>query len=148
MQRRILLFTIPVLIASLTALSLCSALDASASNARSITSLVALTLYGVAFVAGLAAVPNILCAELFPPALRSAGLSVSLLTQWLANIAVSQTFPVMHAGIGLTATFAIFAGACALCFFFVLAFVPETSRRPLETPAQPHVQPVAASRPL
>ncbi len=51
---------------------------------------------------------------------------------WLANLAVSQSFPPLVAAIGPGITFLGYAVIGVLAFLFVSAFVTETKGRTLE----------------
>src|SRR5712691_9556220 len=59
-------------------------------------------------------------------------MSVATASNWLANFAVAQTFPIMLASIGRPATFWIYAGLGLLAIVFCLRLVPETKDRSLE----------------
>src|SRR5262249_12041650 len=63
---------------------------------------------------------------------RGAGLAVSGLAQWLANFAVSASFPALAASIGLVVTYGFCAVAAVVSFFFVRAMVHETRGMELE----------------
>ena len=54
------------------------------------------------------------------------------LFQWGANFAITMTFPIMMAGIGLTGAYAFYAVAAALSVLFVYRFVHETRGIELE----------------
>ena len=58
------------------------------------------------------------------------GMDVGM--QWIANFAVSTTFPPMANNLGLGISYAIYASMALLSFFFVLSFVRETRGRELE----------------
>lgn len=73
----------------------------------------------------------VLLGEMFPNKIRAAALSVAAAAQWLANFAISTTFPTMS-DIGLTFAYSFYAFFAALSFFFVLFKVPETKGMELE----------------
>ncbi|WP_399084866.1 sugar porter family MFS transporter [Streptomyces sp. BBFR2] len=94
--------------------------------------LVFMLLYIIAYSGGLGPVFWVLVGELFPPAVRSRGSSVSTTTNWASNFVVGQAFlPVVQA-IGQGPTFWIFAAVCAGALLFVARFVPETKGRTFE----------------
>ena len=59
-------------------------------------------------------------------------MGVAIFLHWLANFAVSQTFPVFLASVGPGITFLGYAVIGVLAFIFVSAFVTETKGRSLE----------------
>jgi SP family sugar:H+ symporter-like MFS transporter len=74
----------------------------------------------------------VMLGEMFPNQLRGSGLAVSGLAQWLANFAITMTFPIMLAGIGLAGAYAIYALFALLSIAFVLFMVHETRGLELE----------------
>jgi hypothetical protein len=68
---------------------------------------------------------------MFSNQIRAAALSVAAAAQWLANFAVSTTFPAL-ASIGLSFAYGLYAAFAVLSFFFVLGMVRETKGRELE----------------
>jgi hypothetical protein len=57
---------------------------------------------------------------------------VAASAQWIANFAVSTTFPPISKGAGLGFTYGIYAAFAAVSLFFVLRLVRETKGRELE----------------
>ena len=74
----------------------------------------------------------VMLGEMFPNQIRGSGLAIAGLFQWLSNFAITMMFPVMLAGIGLAASYGIYAFFAALSVFFVLYMVRETKGRELE----------------
>lgn len=74
----------------------------------------------------------LMLAELFPLRFRGVALGTSALVLWLANFAVSFTFPILLAAVGIAPTFFGFAAVGAVAVAFVARWVPETSGRSLE----------------
>lgn len=74
----------------------------------------------------------VLLGEMFPNQIRGSGLAVSGLAQWLANFAVTMTFPLMLTGIGLAGAYSIYTTCALLSVFFVFKFVRETAGNELE----------------
>ena len=60
-----------------------------------------------------------------------AALGIAAAAQWLANFAISTSFPVM-ADLGLGFAYGFYTLCAILSFFFVLKWVPETKGRELE----------------
>ena len=73
----------------------------------------------------------VMLGEMFPNRIRATAVSVASAFNWLANFAVSTTFPVLS-NIGLTLAYGIYAAFALLSYFFVLRRVPETKGRELE----------------
>ncbi|MFL0580573.1 sugar porter family MFS transporter [Dietzia sp. 179-F 9C3 NHS] len=73
----------------------------------------------------------VLLGEMFNNRIRSTALGVAAAAQWLANFAVSTTFPSM-AELSLWFTYGFYAVAALLSLLFVAKFVPETTGRSLE----------------
>ncbi len=74
----------------------------------------------------------VMLGEIFPNQIRGAGMALATGVNWIANFLVAFTFPIFIAGIGLSATYAVYAILTALSFFYVLRRVPETKGRKLE----------------
>ncbi|MBU2886270.1 sugar porter family MFS transporter [Gilvimarinus agarilyticus] len=74
----------------------------------------------------------VMLGEMFPNQIRGSGLAVAGLAQWLANFLVTWSFPIMLAGIGLSAAYGIYAFFAALSVLFVLIMVKETKGLELE----------------
>ena len=89
-------------------------------------------LYVGAFGCTLGAVTWVLLSEVFPNRIRGHAMAAATLALWLANFAVTYTFPIMTERLGTAATLLTYAGACALAFAFTLWKVPETKGRTLE----------------
>ena len=73
----------------------------------------------------------VLLGEMFNNTIRGTALGVAAAAQWLANFAISTTFPSM-ASIGLWFAYGFYTIAALASLFFVLKFVPETKGRELE----------------
>jgi SP family sugar:H+ symporter-like MFS transporter len=88
----------------------------------------------------------VMLGEKFPNRFRAAALSVAASAQWLANWAITTSFPSLKsAGLGLA--YGIYAGFALLSFFFVRWVITETNGRELEEMPE-HVTVPAVSRVL
>jgi len=94
--------------------------------------LVAANLYVVFFNFSWGPVVWVLLGEMFPNQIRGSALAVSGISMWMANFAVTSTFPLLLAGIGLGGAYSIYAFCALLSLFFVLKFVSETKGLELE----------------
>lgn len=83
--------------------------------------------YVAAFASGAGPVPSLLVAELYPPALRGKGQSVAMLSHWVCNFLIGQSFLSAVQAYGVGAVYACFAAVCALGVAFVAHVVPETN---------------------
>ncbi|ANS79893.1 Glucose/mannose:H+ symporter GlcP [Serinicoccus hydrothermalis] len=73
----------------------------------------------------------VLLGEMFNNRIRATALGVAAAAQWLANFAISTSFPRM-AELGLGFAYGFYTLFALLSFFFVMKFVPETNGRELE----------------
>ncbi len=60
----------------------------------------------------------------------AAALAVGASTQWIANFAITMTFPIMLANIGLAGAYALSA---LISLFFVVKYIKETRGKTLES---------------
>lgn len=102
------------------------------SDGAGTTALVAANLYVILFNLSWGPVMWVMLGEMFPNRIRGSGLAVAGLAQWIANFAVSVSFPALAAGAGLPTTYALYAAAALVSFFFVNSAVRETRGRELE----------------
>lgn len=100
-------------------------------------SLLFMLLYTASFAMSWGPVAWVLLAEIFPNSIRGA-MSIAVAVQWLANLIVSWTFPVMNENTALTALFHhgfaywVYGVMGILAALFVWKMVPETKGRTLE----------------
>ena len=96
-----------------------------------IVALVAANAYVVFFGVSWGPVVWVLLGEMFPNRIRATALAVAASAQWLANFAITSTFPAL-AEIGLTFAYGLYAGFALLSLIFVLYAVRETKGVELE----------------
>ncbi|XP_062221379.1 monosaccharide-sensing protein 2-like isoform X2 [Phragmites australis] len=130
-RRSLLLWTIPVLIASLAVLVAASVVP-MAATAHAALATGSVIVYLCCFVMGFGPIPNILCAEIFPTRVRGMCIAICSLAFWLGDIAVAYSLPVMLNAVGLAGVFGIYAVVCCVALGFVALRVPETKGLPLE----------------
>lgn len=70
--------------------------------------------------------------ELFPNRIRTTGLGIATCANWIGNIIVTWTFPPMLESFGLAPTYMFYGVCCAMSYFIVKKFLPETAHRELE----------------
>ncbi|MEP7184594.1 MAG: sugar porter family MFS transporter [Rhodanobacter sp.] len=73
----------------------------------------------------------VLLGEMFPNRIRAIGLAVAASAQWVANFAITSSFPKL-AEIGLSFAYGLYAGFALLSLVFVLLAVRETKGIELE----------------
>jgi len=92
-----------------------------------------LGLFVFAFGVSLGPLPYVLMSELFPLALRGAGMGIASAAAWGVNVLVSLTFPIMVEAMGVALVFGLYGLISLVALAFVVALVPETRGRSLET---------------
>jgi SP family sugar:H+ symporter-like MFS transporter len=102
------------------------------SHPAGLVALVSANLYVVFFNLSWGPVMWIMLGEMFPNQIRGSGLAVAGFAQWMANYAISVSFPVMAASLGLVITYGFYAASALVSFFFVRAMVHETKGMELE----------------
>lgn len=101
-------------------------------------SLICMLVYTAGFAMSWGPVCWVLLSEIFPNAVRSIVMSITVAGQWVANFLVSWTFPMLDKNQYLTDTFNhgmaywIYGLMGILAALFIWKFVPETKGRTLE----------------
>lgn len=93
--------------------------------------LVAANAYVVCFGLSWGPMVWVLLGEMFPNRIRALGLAVAASAQWLANFAITSTFPAL-AEVGLAFAYGLYAAFAALSLWFVLIAARETRGVELE----------------
>ena len=88
--------------------------------------------YCAFFSASLGPTLWVVVAELFPNRLRSKGMSIAIVSLWIACTIVTIAFPIMLEQLSGGITFLIFAMICLANLLYVWRFVPETKGKTLE----------------
>jgi SP family xylose:H+ symportor-like MFS transporter len=101
--------------------------------------LLMMLLYIACFALAAGPVTWVLLSEIFPNTVRDRVMSIAVAAQWIANLAVSWTFPILLGNRYLSDTFHggfpfwIYGAMCVLAVFFVLRLIPETKGKSLES---------------
>ncbi len=74
----------------------------------------------------------VLLGEIFNNRMRAMALSIGAAAQWLANFAITLSFPLMLGKFGLGPAYAFYTFSAALAVIFVLRYVPEPKGVSLE----------------
>jgi SP family sugar:H+ symporter-like MFS transporter len=106
--------------------------DLVLGDSMGILALVAANLYVMCFNFSWGPIMWVMLGEMFPNQIRGSGLAVAGFFQWVANFAVTMTFPIFLAGIGLAVTYSIYAAFALISVVFVLKMVHETKGIELE----------------
>ncbi len=94
--------------------------------------LIAANLYVMFFNFSWGPVMWVMLGEMFPNQMRGSGLAVSGLGQWMANFAITLTFPILLTAFGLSFTYGIYTVCAIISVFFVWKYVFETKGVELE----------------
>ena len=93
--------------------------------------LIAANLFVVGFGASWGPLVWVLLGEIFPSRIRGKALGVAAGAQWIANFAITVSFPAMSSW-SLPLTYGMYALFAALSFFYVAFRIPETKGMELE----------------
>ncbi|MEU7645866.1 sugar porter family MFS transporter [Streptomyces huasconensis] len=105
--------------------------NVSLPNAQGLTAIIAANVFVLFFALSWGVVVWVLLGEIFPNRLRAAALGVAASAQWLANFAITKTFPSMSEW-SLTGSYIVYGAFAALSIPFVMRFVKETKGKALE----------------
>ena len=104
----------------------------SLTGAWGVIALISANLFVVFFGATWGPVVWVLLGELFPNRIRAAALGVAAAAQWIANFAITLTFPPLLSAFGASIPYLLYAIFAVLSFVFVFTKVNETKGRELE----------------
>ncbi len=105
--------------------------DGKLPTAQGATALVAAHVFVLFFALSWGVVVWVFLGEMFPNRLRAAALGVAVFAQWIANWAITASFPSL-ADWNLSGTYIIYTCFAVLSIPFVLKFVKETKGKTLE----------------
>lgn len=105
--------------------------NVSLPNAQGLTAIIAANAFVLFFALSWGVVVWVLLGEIFPNRIRAAALGVAASAQWLANFAITKTFPSMSEW-SLTGSYIIYGAFAAISIPFVMKFVKETKGKALE----------------
>jgi len=125
-----------VTLAVLTVIFGTAGLDAAGklmlSDSTGTVALITANLFVVFFGISWGPVVWVLLGEMFNNRIRGAALAVAASAQWLANFAITMTFPIMLSSVGLAGAYGFYAFSALLSIFFVVRYVTETRGKQLE----------------
>ncbi|KMT64317.1 sugar porter family MFS transporter [Catenovulum maritimum] len=94
--------------------------------------LVSANLYVIFFNMSWGPIMWVMLGEMFPNRIRGLGLSIAGFFQWVANFAITMTFPIILASVGLAVAYGFYALCAAISAVFVAKYVLETKGKELE----------------
>jgi MFS transporter, SP family, sugar:H+ symporter len=74
----------------------------------------------------------VLLGEIFNNRIRGAALAVAASAQWIANFAITMTFPILLGSVGLAGAYGFYTLSALISIFFVVKYIKETRGKSLE----------------
>jgi SP family sugar:H+ symporter-like MFS transporter len=74
----------------------------------------------------------VLLGEIFNNRIRGAALAVAASAQWVANFAITMTFPILLGSVGLAGAYGFYTLSALISIFFVVKYIQETRGKTLE----------------
>jgi len=97
-----------------------------------IAALIAANTYVFFFGVSWGPVMWVMLGEMFKNRIRGAALSISGFAQWVANFAITMTFPILLSKFGLGGAYGLYTVFAIFSIFFVMKLVRETKGKTLE----------------
>ncbi len=94
--------------------------------------LVIILFYIAFFASAMGPLVWVVMSEIFPIKVRGGAMGLATVVLWLADFAVTLTFPVISDRFHPSTAFWLYAAMCALALAFMLVYLPETKGRTLE----------------
>ncbi|KAH8860802.1 Glucose transporter type 1 [Schistosoma japonicum] len=104
-------------------------------TAMGIISIILILIYICSFALGLGPVPALIVSEIFRQGPRAAAYSFTQSVQWLSNLVVLFTYPLIQKAIG-GYSFLPFFVIIVICWIFFFLFMPETKNRTFDEVAR------------
>lgn len=102
------------------------------SDSMGTLALIFANLYVIFFNMSWGPIMWVMLGEMFPNRIRGLGLAVAGFFQWVANFAITMTFPIMLGSVGLAGSYGFYAISAAISAVFVFKLVKETKGKELE----------------
>src|SRR5574344_2485647 len=103
----------------------------SFSNIIGLGALIFIIIYTASFMMSWGPICWVMISEIFPNTIRSQATALAVAVQWIANFAISSTFPALS-NWNVGATYAMYGTFALISAIFVWKFVPETKGKTLE----------------
>ena len=68
----------------------------------------------------------VLLGEMFNNRIRGAALAIAASAQWIANFAITMTFPIILGSMGLAVAYGLYTVSAFISIFFVIKYIKET----------------------
>lgn len=94
--------------------------------------LLLILLYIAFFAMAMGPIVWVVMSEIFPTRMRGSAMAVATVALWVADFAVTLSFPVIADRLDQTTAFWFYALMCALDLIFMIFFLPETKGKTLE----------------
>jgi sugar porter (SP) family MFS transporter len=94
--------------------------------------LLLILLYIAFFAMAMGPIVWVVLSEIFPTRMRGSAMAIATMALWIADFAVTLSFPVIADRLSETTAFWTYALMCAIDFFFMLFLLPETKGKTLE----------------
>jgi sugar porter (SP) family MFS transporter len=94
--------------------------------------LLLILLYIAFFAMAMGPIVWVVLSEIFPTRMRGSAMAIATVALWIADFAVTLSFPVIADRLNESTAFWFYALMCAVDFVFMLFFLPETKGKTLE----------------
>jgi SP family arabinose:H+ symporter-like MFS transporter len=94
--------------------------------------LLLILLYIAFFAMAMGPIVWVVLSEIFPTRMRGSAMAIATVALWIADFAVTLSFPVIADRLNESTAFWSYALMCAVDFFFMLFLLPETKGKTLE----------------
>ncbi|ORZ08710.1 and other transporter-domain-containing protein [Absidia repens] len=92
----------------------------------------ALIVYVASYALGLGYAPWLIQSEIFTTAIRGKANGISTAVNWICNLIISTTFPLMTNAMTTGGTYFFYAGISFILYILIYFLVPETANKSLE----------------
>jgi len=94
--------------------------------------LLLILLYIAFFAMAMGPIVWVVLSEIFPTRMRGSAMAIATVALWIADFAVTLSFPVIADRLNESTAFWFYALMCAVDFVFMLFLLPETKGKTLE----------------
>jgi len=125
----------PLLLAAAAGMGISQILIGSAFGSEAFSGYFILSLilvYIAFFSMAMGPIVWVILSEIFPTRVRGGAMAIATVFLWIADFAVTLTFPVIADRLNESAAFRFYAAMCGIAFFFILLVLPETKGKTLE----------------